>query len=65
MAWLRLQLIVEDIESMKQNLGARSDTLALEHATFKDDFELFSDRLQEWEMNTDRDLLNGELEIYP
>lgn len=60
LAWLRLQLIVEDVESMKQGVETRAEATALGYETFKDDFELFSDRLQEWEKATDPELINGE-----
>lgn len=62
LAWLRLQNIVEDIESMKQGVEMRADTTALESEAFRDDFELFSDRLREWEKSTDHELKNGKRE---
>ena len=62
LAWLRLQNIVEDIESMKQGVEMRAEATMLENEAFRDDFELFSDRLQEWEKNTDHELKNGKFD---
>lgn len=48
-AWLRLQSIAEDIESMKQNAEMRRDPTFMEESSFKNDFALFQDRLRLWE----------------
>jgi hypothetical protein len=48
-AWLRLQSIAEDIESMKQNAELKLDPSFLESTSIKNDFSLFHDRLRSWE----------------
>ncbi|KAE9368980.1 hypothetical protein N431DRAFT_486396 [Stipitochalara longipes BDJ] len=53
LAWLRLQSIAEDIESMKQNAEMRLDQSFLETTSIKNGFSLFHDRLKSWENELD------------
>jgi hypothetical protein len=60
-AWLRLQLIAEDIESMKQNAELKLDPSLTEETSIKNDFSLFHDRLKSWENELDPVLWIGKL----
>ena len=59
-AWLRLQSIAEDIESMKQNAEMRYDPLSMERMDIKYDFSLIQDRLKSWETTLDSALWIGK-----
>jgi hypothetical protein len=59
-AWLRLQSIAEDIESMKQNAEMRQDPSFMEATSIKNDFSLFQDRLKSWETALDPALWIGK-----
>jgi hypothetical protein len=59
-AWLRLQSIAEDIESMKQNAEMRLDPSFMEATSIKNDFSLFHDRLKSWEHGLDSALWVGK-----
>ena len=60
LAWLRLQSIAEDIESMKQNAEMRLDQSLLETTSIKNGFSLFHDRLKSWENELDPVLWIGK-----
>ena len=59
-AWLRLQSIAEDIESMKQSAEMRYDALSMEAIDIKNDFLLLQDRLKSWETALDSALWIGK-----
>jgi len=59
-AWVRLQLIAEDIESMKRNAELRSDPIFIEANSIKSDFALFQERLKIWEKGLDPLLWTGK-----
>lgn len=59
-AWLRLQAIAEDIESMKQNAESRSDPSFVSSNSIRNDFSLLQDRLKTWESTLDPVLWIGE-----
>ena len=58
-AWLRLQLVAEDIENVKQKLelGNSSTVLALSEANFSS----LDEKIQEWDRNYGRVAKNREL----
>lgn len=60
-AWVRLQLIAEDVEKMKTNVESRTDSLFTDKDMVKNDLSLFDDRLAEWEAGTSPALLSGML----
>jgi hypothetical protein len=59
-AWLRLQSIAEDIESMKQSAEIRLDPSFLETTSIKNDFSLFHERLRSWKIELDPVLWIGK-----
>ena len=63
-AWLRLQLIAEDIENMKRNAEMRFDPSFIDASSIKNDFSLFQDRLKSWENALDPVLWIGKESWY-
>jgi hypothetical protein len=59
-AWLRLQSIAEDVESMKQSAEMKLDPSFLETTSITNDFSLFHDRLRSWENELDPVLWIGK-----
>lgn len=60
-AWVRLQLVAEDIEKMKTNIESRAESIFTDKEAIKNDLSLFSNRLCDWEMITREPVLNGML----
>lgn len=60
-AWVRLQLIAEDIEKMKTNIESRAESIFTEKEAIRNDLSLFSNRLSDWETITREPVLNGVL----
>lgn len=60
-AWVKLQLIAEDIERMKTNIESQTESIFTDKEAVKNDLSMFSNRLSDWERMTKEPVLNGML----